>query len=483
MWERLAAGYSSRDYGERSEAQKLLVLLLASIGEQREVFEQKLRGAAEDRELASAVLFSSFSSWSLEYTPADQRLVKSALVDAARAWVVTGEPELAQIGGLLLLGHGAWPGVGLREQAAEEEWGARLSALLNRALASAGDIPDWAGLAVGRVLVAEGSRRANAEVLRLPSPEAVGLPRAQVLALFEQTARFQEEVAADRARRHEFLAMANEQTRRILARSLGSDGRDALMRSLESDAPVSGVPGHNPALWEIVTWMGENLEPWAENEISRVLDRVEVDPNAGWQSGQLLDAVVREYPDTHTLSRRARAMFRNHVDQAVALSGHQAASQSDQSRRASQQQMLQQMISHLSDTGPRGGEPSPILAELERADVEALVGGASTRLEQWLGLMDIVGPWPAAVPELERMLAGNWSYAGCDCLVSPSSTTGTRSLARGERSSLRAVVNRQCTPPVRCGRGSRTDQCCRSGASSWRQSNLDPAARRRTQSR
>ncbi len=407
MWERAAAGYLSTDYRQRTEARKLLVLLLASIGEQKETFEEKLRGNAEDRELATAVLFSSFSAWSSDYVPDDMRPVRASLVGAARDWVATGEPELAQIGGLLLLGHGAWPGVGWPATDAEEGNVGRLKSLLREASTGAGDVPIWAGVAVQRVLLAAASRPANADTLRVPSPETVGLPRAQVLAVFEQTAGLQEEVATDRMRSREFPATSIEETRHVLARSLGVDGRVALMRSLDGEAPAIGVQTHSSTLWEVVTWMNEDLNPWTESQVSQVLDRLQADPNSGWQSGPLLDAVVRKYAKTHALNHRARTMFRDHIAQAVALAAPVAAPASAQRGRPSQ--MLQQMIGHLSDTGPRGGEPSPILTELERTDVAALASSASTNFEQWLGLMGIVGPWPSAVPELERMLAGNSS--------------------------------------------------------------------------
>jgi hypothetical protein len=65
------------------------------------------------------------------------------------------------------------------------------------------------------------------------------------------------------------------------------------------------------------------------------------------------------------------------------------------------------MIGHLQREDRTQPTPSPLLDELTAADVEAISGGMSTGFEPWLGLMAAAGPWPAAVPELERMLDGN----------------------------------------------------------------------------
>ncbi|HVS62386.1 MAG TPA: hypothetical protein VMT85_02665 [Thermoanaerobaculia bacterium] len=198
-------------------------------------------------------------SWSLDYVPEKQAATRAAVIAAARDWLASEHVELRRVGALLLLGHGetAADGDGVPWEAGrllEVVLGAQRSE--HRAL----DLEPWIAVAVQRALEdhAVERRGQGARLPEMPPPEAVGLPRPTVERLFARLVG----VRPPGRSGAEPLEGRLDQTRFVLARSLGEAGRRALIERVRSLDPSASETFHafRTALGQIVEWM-TNLAP------------------------------------------------------------------------------------------------------------------------------------------------------------------------------------------------------------------------------
>lgn len=416
LWRVARSGLGSTDSTARREAVQAARSLLAMAPQLAEDFESKLNG--EHRGQTALVLLLAFVHIDQpQWVPEELRPARQAILRWSAKWVRSEDEFHRALGTILSIGLG--PDDADRPDAHQI---ADLDALHSE------NWWPWAAIAFGRALERSTVKTPETGWRRTQphDPGEAGLPQDIALHLLERLLQRpilhwrrgengQRDLAEPPEHPVHLLAEgALHQAETALALSLGTDAKIALRARIEELAEGQERDVHlrqradqllgvaiqqfdaAPALWnaEDITWLLDHPRRFGSHEVWRLAARALPDehPLRERVEGEylaLLDAAKRADPDA---SRDPRAAFRSPAAQFARL-----------------------LSDLINATVAAGSSPSPLIDLVEPSDLEAVAFANAAPeerrsgridLDGWLYALAEIGPWPGAIPELERRLDG-----------------------------------------------------------------------------
>ncbi len=365
--------------------------LLRLFASQRTEFERRLQVPGPEGGAVAQILLRTLELYDAGYVPGDWLSMHVALVEAASEWVTSENATLGDIGAWMTFANG---------NQGKVLSSVKIESLLRRALAGDSDQWKWAVLATGRALH-RGESRFGATVVE------IGVPVEVAKALLTRGQAEHKTSREPFSGRYDPVPMVFHTALLAVAKGLGDVGKQLLLEALNAGLDAREEHSHVAG---VVEWLQADPQGWPVDQLDAVLDRF--DRIDAYEQAAVLDALVRAYPVGHALHERAVGIFRSSIEEALRVDSGVSPTERYGPR-------VQLVTSFVQQAG--FDDDSPLFGHLTPADLEHFAQGEDLDLgggdQSWLmPAMVAVGPWPDAIPTLQRMLQGNQKHLAAQVL-------------------------------------------------------------------